>query len=1467
MTSRNIQLWRRACLVILGLLLLPRAALAQFQTINPTGGTDGTNGLRILAGQIGGMQVLRLNSGQWFGTASVPPTTNCGLKFAVGNVSFGPLMNQPLTAVSQSLSGTGSEADPWEAVTELNVGSTGFSLVWRVRYINFRDTFSMLVDVIPPPGNTSAAKLYFAGDTFLNGGDNGAAFVQPPAGTPDLLGVTKTGQFMVFINAGRPFDRWLSDAFGLARTQILGGGDYTNALNFNIATDNGIGVQWNLGVLSAPVRVPVNMAFTTVASVCGDGTLNGFETCDDSDASGSDGCSALCQVEPDFVCTGQPSTCRPIVCGDGLVEGLEACDDDGTAAGDGCSATCTVEAGFECDGEPSVCSGVCGDGIIRGAEGCDDDGTTSGNGCSATCTVEAGYACNGQPSVCSAVCGDGIIISPEGCDDSDTDSGDGCSAACRVEAGFACTATAQCAAGLVCDTLGSDACEAANTCGNGLLEGAEICDDGDAAPGGGCDAACRREAGVACTLDAQCGSGLVCDTLGSDTCEPANTCGNGTQDAGEACDDGALATGDGCDGSCLREAGFACAASSQCGSGLVCDTLGSDTCEAAGACGNGTQDFGEACDDGALSAGDGCDGACLFEAGFGCAATAQCSAGLVCDTQGSNTCEGANVCGNGLIEGAEACDDGGASAGGGCDAACRLELGGECTASAQCSAGLVCDTLGSDSCEVADTCGNGVIEGAEVCDDGGASAGGGCDAACKLELGGECTASAQCGAGLVCDTLGSGSCEAANTCGNGTQESGEACDDGALSTGDGCDGACLLEEGAGCAAKGDCGSGLVCDTFGSDSCEVADVCGNGTQESGEACDDGALSTGDGCDGACLLEEGADCAANVDCGSGLVCDTLGSDTCETENGCGNGALEAGEGCDDGGVAGADGCDASCSRELQAACTEDAECASGLCDQSVCKQLEGAACSADVDCALGKVCDLLGSDTCEPEDSCGNGAVDDAEACDDGGVAGGDGCGTTCLFEAGLSCTSDAECEGVCDLLVSDKCEPADTCGNGTLDAPEACDDGATQPDDGCSAGCALENGEVCTGNGACASTLCGPVSNVCEPVGVCGNGVLDEDEACDDGNTSDSDGCNAACSLELGQPCASAADCESGVCDLDNGATCEPADTCGNGSIDGGEACDDGGTLAADGCDAACLRELGETCGGAADCSSGVCDPTSNACEAAGSCGNAVVDAAEACDDGNTQPGDGCTGACALELGRSCTEDAECASGLCDPESGECEPSGVCGNGEVETGEGCDDGNTSDADGCSATCFKENGAECAELAECASGVCDPVQETCEPAEVCGNGVQETGEGCDDGGATSGDGCTSACLTELGAECDNGADCDSATCEDGLCVPPPECSADADCSDGERCAEGDCVAPESCESDADCSDEQVCTANQCSEPPAVIPTLGGGRSRCSVVTSHGAGSTPATLGLFGAGIMLALARRRRAAAARR
>ncbi|HRI65721.1 MAG TPA: DUF4215 domain-containing protein, partial [Polyangium sp.] len=121
------------------------------------------------------------------------------------------------------------------------------------------------------------------------------------------------------------------------------------------------------------------------------------------------------------------------ICGNGTLEIGEPCDDMNTASGDGCSATCTIEQGYICSGAPSSCVLSCGDGVLNGTDQCDDNNTTANDGCSSTCAVEAGYTCTGAPSACLFTCGNGVVTGAEQCDDGNTTANDSCNSVCQWE--------------------------------------------------------------------------------------------------------------------------------------------------------------------------------------------------------------------------------------------------------------------------------------------------------------------------------------------------------------------------------------------------------------------------------------------------------------------------------------------------------------------------------------------------------------------------------------------------------------------------------------------------------------------------------------------------------------------------------------------------------------------------------------------------------------------------------------------------------------------------------------------------------------------------------------------------------------------------------------------------------------------------------------------------------------------------
>lgn len=93
------------------------------------------------------------------------------------------------------------------------------------------------------------------------------------------------------------------------------------------------------------------------------------------------------------------------------------------------------------------------------------------------------------------------------------------------------------------------------------------------------------------------------------------------------------------------------------------------------------------------------------------------------------------------------------------------------------------------------------------------------------------------------------------------------------------------------------------------------------------------------------------------------------------------------------------------------------------------------------------------------------------------------------------------------------------------------------------------------------------------------------------------------------------------------------------------------------------------------------DANSNRIGDACDCGDGMRVAGEACDDGNTANGDGCSNACKIDGGFMCD------GGMPD----RC--TAICGDGMTLGAELCDDGNTASGDGCSARCDVEPGYTC------------------------------------------------------------------------------------------------------------------------------------------------------------------------------
>jgi uncharacterized repeat protein (TIGR01451 family) len=250
-------------------------------------------------------------------------------------------------------------------------------------------TLNAITDVLP------------AGFSYVPGSTTGVATADPGISGPNL---TWSGPFTL------PAASTVSLQFNSTASTTPG-----NYLNNASATAVGSPVT--------PSGPTAQVTVNPIPPLCGNGTLDPGEQCDDGNLVDGDGCD---------------SNCTLTACGNGIVTSGEVCDDGNLIDGDGCDSNCTLTG--------------CGNGIVTGGEQCDDGNTIDGDGCSASCQVEvfcgngivdAGETCDppGAPmlpngNLCRAdctFCGDGIVNGPPGtetCDDANANNTDSCQNTC-----------------------------------------------------------------------------------------------------------------------------------------------------------------------------------------------------------------------------------------------------------------------------------------------------------------------------------------------------------------------------------------------------------------------------------------------------------------------------------------------------------------------------------------------------------------------------------------------------------------------------------------------------------------------------------------------------------------------------------------------------------------------------------------------------------------------------------------------------------------------------------------------------------------------------------------------------------------------------------------------------------------------------------------------------------------------------
>ncbi len=426
---------------------------------------------------------------------------------------------------------------------------------------------------------------------------------------------------------------------------------------------------------------------------------------------------------------------------------------------------------------------------------------------------------------------------------------------------------------------------------------------------------------------------------------------------------------------------------------------------------------------------------------------------------------------------------------------------------------------GTDTDDPDPVCGNKIKERVEQCDDGNSVNGDGCENDCTLTCKPGADGDRKCNDGDACN--GVETCGADNKCARTTPPA----------------------DGTSCGDAKFCKGGLC----------IGITCGDSVVSAGEECDDGNAVTGDGCDNckfSCLSTDAArNCGGGDPCAGTSTCDDAthkcsartplaDGATCGTDKVCKAGVCGAGA-CGDGVVTGTEQCDfgaangagTGCEIDCKFSCSTTADTCS---DANACNGVEsckpvtvsgktGQKCTAgtplaeNATCATGRTCK---SGFCASA-LCGNGTIDTGEDCDFGAglnVA-GSGCQPDCKF----TCANDTACSD------------ANAC-NGT----EVCQAVVVGGKNGkkCAAGTALAACATCGTGGAgvcvtglCKTPACGDscvtAPETCEPkstatcdascktikAAVCGDGVRDLGERCDDTATVNLDGCDALCQFE------------------------------------------------------------------------------------------------------------------------------------------------------------------------------------------------------------------------------------------------------------------------------------------------------------------------------------------------------------------
>ncbi|WP_067501180.1 fibronectin type III domain-containing protein [Actinoplanes sp. TFC3] len=235
----------------------------QVVTINSTGGDAAGKGLRIAYGS-GKLQVFRNGTGQLFEPSTLPtaPNANLGNAFALsfddgnGDVEWvNPRRFRTITAYGGSTSGSGTITSRMVA----RYKQRNYFVDLTISYVYPNDYFTESVRVTVPSGNTATVRAYQYMDTYLGGSDQGPGYYNA---SPSTAGVTGSGVVEALQRVSGPaWSGYYSALYSHLEDYPRNGTDYPDIIDPNPATDNGVGISYDLGSAAGSQTMVNNVIF------------------------------------------------------------------------------------------------------------------------------------------------------------------------------------------------------------------------------------------------------------------------------------------------------------------------------------------------------------------------------------------------------------------------------------------------------------------------------------------------------------------------------------------------------------------------------------------------------------------------------------------------------------------------------------------------------------------------------------------------------------------------------------------------------------------------------------------------------------------------------------------------------------------------------------------------------------------------------------------------------------------------------------------------------------------------------------------------------------------------------------------------------------------------------------------------------------------------------------------------------